>query len=142
LGTFIENDISNTPDSIKIGDLFGGANEAKFPQDQLDFSSIQADVQRGFFRAFIRICYYHINLTRADYEMETFEGKHPLWKRTMAFILGLLWALLTYPAVVLFPHFILRVFGKLRDDLVILDMCSTFRGMRNITYDYHNNILN
>ncbi|QRW21123.1 Isoleucine-tRNA ligase [Rhizoctonia solani] len=126
--TFIRNDVNNTADSIKMGDLIGGINSMKFPRDDLNFSSIQKEVQRGFFRAFIRICYHHINITRADYEMETFEGRHPRWKRIVAFILALFVALLTYPAVVLFPHYILKIFGTLRQDLVILEMCSSFEG--------------
>ncbi|KAH7338726.1 hypothetical protein B0J17DRAFT_628133 [Rhizoctonia solani] len=90
--------------------LLGPVDETTFPWDQLDFSSIQKDIQSGFFRAFIKICWHHIEISRARYKIEVFEGGYPLWKRVGTYILGFIVMLLTYPAVVLFPNFILGVF--------------------------------
>ncbi|CAE6530430.1 unnamed protein product [Rhizoctonia solani] len=115
--------------SKRMSLLLGNVNQAEFPRNQLDFSSIQGDVQKGFLRAFLKICQHHINIAQARYSIEAFEGQYPLWKQFGATIVGLVVTALAYPAIILFPYitFGSETFGILRDDSVILDMCKTYQ---------------
>lgn len=60
--------------------------------------------------------------------MHQVEGRYRFSQRFYAIVRGGVCAFFAYPAVICFPTLTLNTYGKLTEDLVILDMCNTFHG--------------
>ncbi|KAF8684581.1 hypothetical protein RHS04_01172 [Rhizoctonia solani] len=97
----------------RMSDLLGPENGSIFPRSG-DLGSIENDVRNGFFRAFTGILDHHINISQARYELRSFEGEYPFWKRCLTWIGAVLIMILAYPILIAQLKFV--ALGMARED--------------------------